>query len=48
MNSCAPRAAAAMTRSSASPVGERDILAHRTVEQDVLLRDDADLAAQPS
>src|SRR5262249_16159544 len=28
-------------------VGARDILAHRAVEQHVLLQDDADLAAQP-
>jgi hypothetical protein len=28
-------------------IGERDILAHRAVEQDILLEHDADLAAQP-
>jgi hypothetical protein len=28
-------------------IGERDVVAHRAVEQHVLLLDDADLAAQP-
>ena len=28
-------------------IGERDVLAHRAVEQHILLQDDADLAAQP-
>ena len=32
---------------SAAGIGERDVLAHRAVEQDVLLQHDADLPAQP-
>ena len=49
MNSCAP--ASRRRRDDAlhrhRRIGERDIVAHRAVEQHVLLQHDADLAAQP-